>query len=169
MSGSAVGYMDGQMEMSKKIHGNSCKQFRDIEGEKWLCLGDFNSIMWSTEKKGGRDKPWHNMSRFRDIVRFCNLCDLGSRVILLRGQNGRTRDENVKERLDRALANASWKSTYPNFMIHHLPRYKSDHAPVTMDCEGNEERKGQHRQRRGFHFEHMWLQYPNFQEVVTGA
>lgn len=36
------------------------------------------------------------------------------------------------ERLDRALANDSWISSFPQCLVSHLPRIKLDHRPILL-------------------------------------
>ncbi|KAJ4822057.1 hypothetical protein Tsubulata_011510 [Turnera subulata] len=41
-------------------------------------------------------------------------------------------DFNVSKRLDRALANAEWRTTFDDASVYHLPRAKSNHAPLLI-------------------------------------
>jgi hypothetical protein len=43
----------------------------------WLCLGDFNEILFGCEKEGGQPRPAAQMERFRNILEECKLDDLG--------------------------------------------------------------------------------------------
>lgn len=43
----------------------------------WLCVGDFNEILKSHEKGGGRLRPFKQMQDFRAVVDECGLIDLG--------------------------------------------------------------------------------------------
>jgi hypothetical protein len=43
----------------------------------WLCVGDFNEILFSHEKQGGRDRSQIYMDWFREALEFCKLRDLG--------------------------------------------------------------------------------------------
>ena len=43
----------------------------------WVCIGDFNEILYRFEKQGGHPKPQVQMERFRDALNFCNLNDFG--------------------------------------------------------------------------------------------
>lgn len=40
-------------------------------------MGNYNEIMWSTEKKGGNNGAWNNMRQFKETTRYCGLIDLG--------------------------------------------------------------------------------------------
>ena len=43
----------------------------------WLCAGDFNEILKSHEKLGGRPRPLTQMQEFRDVIDECGFRDLG--------------------------------------------------------------------------------------------
>ncbi|CAN1182365.1 hypothetical protein LINPERHAP2_LOCUS35925 [Linum perenne] len=43
---------------------------------------------------------------------------------------------SFQECLDRGLASISWKSTFPEATIHHLPRLRSDHRPILVNFFG---------------------------------
>lgn len=136
-------------------------------GEPWLCTGDFNTIMWATEKKGGNPKNWLEMNNFRNTIAICNMSDLGFSGNRFTWSNGRGGAENILERLDRALASSEWKSLYPTYRVRHLPRFKSDHNPIVVDCSKNDESWGNPRKKgKRFRFEHMWIQHPNFTNLL---
>ena len=43
----------------------------------WLCRGDFNELLKSHEKLGGRLRPYGQMQKFREVLNECGLFDLG--------------------------------------------------------------------------------------------
>lgn len=92
-------------------------------GKPWICTGDFNEILWHEEKKGGSIKTEAAMGYFRDALYRCGLSDLGYNGMKFTWTNGRRGKENVMERLDRAVANRSWKERFPHTKVTHLPRY----------------------------------------------
>ena len=49
---------------------------RDI-GIPWLCLGDFNDILYNYEKKGGNIRAARKIKGFRMMIENCRLNDLG--------------------------------------------------------------------------------------------
>lgn len=89
-----------------------------------LCMGDFNEIMWSYEKTGDNQRPWKCMELFRNVARYCSLSDLGFSGSMFTWCNNRKGDQNIKEKLDRFLANDSWKSMYPSARVKHYRMYK---------------------------------------------
>lgn len=101
----------------------------------WLLVGDFNEIVASTEKKGGRPfwrERNHNMQRFIDQ---CNLIDLGFSGPGLTWTNFRDGRANVRKRLDRAISNRKWRLLFPEAQVVHLARTHSDHHPVLLEVE----------------------------------
>ena len=43
----------------------------------WVCMGDFNEIMYAKEKDGGGIRPEGQMRCFREVINRCRLRDLG--------------------------------------------------------------------------------------------
>lgn len=131
-------------------------------------MGDFNEVMWSFEKRGGNSKSWHSMKLFRDVVSHCGLLDLGFTGPSFTWSNGRQGESNIRERLDRTLANSAWKNRYKEIHVKHLPRYKSDHAPISIVSRTSSGAEaGPHTPKQwNFRFEHTWLHHPKFPDVV---
>ncbi|XP_057745491.1 uncharacterized protein LOC130963384 [Arachis stenosperma] len=65
------------------------------------------------------------------------------------------------------MANLGWKETFPETMIQHLIRYKSDHCPILLDLYGESKRRknSQHR----FRFEELWLINEDCDRIVEEA
>jgi hypothetical protein len=102
------------------------------------------------------------MQAFRDAIDDCNLMDMGYIGDKFTWQRG-----NIRERLDRALANEAWSDKFPDACLHHLDYYRSDHRPILMCFEEPvvEENRGPPVLR----FEARWLKEKNFMEIVQGA
>lgn len=43
----------------------------------WCCMGDFNELLHTEEKKGGRIMPHNQMQAFRDALDYCGFVDFG--------------------------------------------------------------------------------------------
>jgi hypothetical protein len=123
----------------------------------WLVLGDFNEILFSSEKEGGNPRPQGYMDAFRDALMDCGLEDLGFSGDAFTWKRGR-----IRERLDRAVANGEWMVMNPNVSVQHLDYIKSDHRPILVNTEAHVHH-GTSKQRR---FEARWLQEKGFQEKV---
>lgn len=127
----AENYETHKLELPRAIYKN-------IMGP-WICMGDFNEILWGREKRGGKLKSVRSMEFFRDTLTRCDLSDLGFTGQPYTWSNCRRGPENIVERLDRVLANFEWRQIYPMAHVYHLPRYKSDHNPIVLKCEGGQE------------------------------
>ena len=71
-------------------------------GEPWMCIGDFNAILYSTEKLSKRPPQQNQMDAFREALEGCQLEDLGFKGYPFTWNNKRPGEANTKLRLDRA-------------------------------------------------------------------
>ncbi|GMJ10267.1 hypothetical protein HRI_004695900 [Hibiscus trionum] len=76
------------------------------------------------------------MMGFRDMLEGCNLSDLGFNGVWYTWERGRLPETNVRERLDRAVANPSWWDMHQDYSVSHLPHSMSDHCPILIDTVG---------------------------------
>ncbi|WCJ39481.1 hypothetical protein M5689_020468 [Euphorbia peplus] len=102
----------------------------------WVCFGDFNEIMYSSEKYGGRCANDSMLNAFRSCLFECDLFDMGYEGALFTWDNGRAGDDNIRERMDRFVRTVEWDVMFPNSKVQHLARISSDHAPILLDSEG---------------------------------
>jgi hypothetical protein len=96
----------------------------------WVMLGDFNEILSNQEKEGGNLRPQRCMQQFRDALVDSELSDMG-----FMGEKFTWRRGRIREQLDRAVANQRWRDKFPLAMVVNEDFWKSDHRPVTVDCE----------------------------------
>jgi endonuclease/exonuclease/phosphatase (EEP) superfamily protein YafD len=73
------------------------------------------------------------MDRFRNVLTGCNLHDLGYKGARFTWTNCRQGGGFTKERLDRALANAEWRTLYQEVTVHILAARSSDHKPLLVE------------------------------------
>ncbi|KAH6783287.1 hypothetical protein C2S52_008246 [Perilla frutescens var. hirtella] len=74
----------------------------------WVCMGDFNEILYLHEKEGGLPRDHLKMLAFHNAISACNLEDLGFNGYRFTWTNGQSGTDNIQERLDRCLANQKW-------------------------------------------------------------
>lgn len=87
----------------------------------WLLIGDFNAIMSSNSKQGGKlydssSKP----SNFKLLFQTHGLSDLNFERPTFTWSNSRHGLANVQERLDRGIKNNLWLQLYPRAFVKHL-------------------------------------------------
>lgn len=104
-------------------------------GLPWICFGDYNEIMWTCEKMGGRTLS-QNHERF--LLNFMNrmeLVDLGYKGQVFTWSGRRGEGLLVQERLDRCLIDVAWQETWPCSVATHLPTIGLDHCPILLEIE----------------------------------
>ena len=104
----------------------------------WVCIGDFNEILFSEEKRGGRVRPHCQMQAFRDVLDVCGFMDLGFTGPEFTWQGVR-HGQVIWERLDRGVANYDWMAKFPTAAIRHLHCISSDHRPLLLMLNPNGE------------------------------
>ena len=69
-----------------------------------------------------------------------------------RGLEVNGRKASIKRRIDKGIANISWPLAFPKATISHLGAINSDHAPILLDTNPND-----NFSYRPFRFEAVWL------------
>jgi hypothetical protein len=127
-------------------------------------MGDFNSVLSSTEKSGGRSFGSSSQDDFADFMQFNALVDLGFFGNKFTWSNHRPGRANIRERLDRGLANQQWVHLFPNAVINHLTASQSDHCPILLSIEGSYQNIP-----KPFRFEAFWTRDKSSFSVVAEA
>ncbi|TYI36076.1 hypothetical protein ES332_A03G117300v1 [Gossypium tomentosum] len=86
-----------------------------------MIMGDFNAILSPNDKRSSFSVR-RRCSLFGDFVRSIELKDMGFRDPSFTWQRGGT-----FERLDQALANDGWVTSFSNCLVSHSSRIKFDH------------------------------------------
>lgn len=79
--------------------------------------------------------------------------DIGFNDNAFTWKNGQQGNTNIKERIDKCLANQQWRTLFPNVAILYIPSIASYHLPLLLNTEGFG-----HISLRPFKFEEMWIQ-----------
>lgn len=61
--------------------------------------------------------------------------DLGFRGDPYTWTNNHMGQDNIQERLDRAIATQHWRTSNPHAVVTHLPWIASDHAPILLQVK----------------------------------
>ncbi|XP_074283621.1 uncharacterized protein LOC141608158 [Silene latifolia] len=128
----------------------------------WVCIGDYNEILFSTEMKGGSRPQWQ-MNNFRAAVDECGLKDISREGYQFSWDNGQSREANRQCMLDRAMSSSSWTDMLPYARLIYLEREWLDHAPIKLVLD---HRRRETYRQRGFKFEQMWVGEEGCAEAV---
>ena len=101
---------------------------------------------------------------FYDFVQTNALVDLGFVGNNFTWSNHRYGRANIKERLDRGLANQGWMFLFPNSLISHFLVANSDHCPILLSTSGSYQNL-----HKPFRFEAFWTRDQASHSVVAEA
>jgi exonuclease III len=126
-----------------------------------LVMGDFNEILFSS--------PQSCMDKFREALEECSLDDLGFSGDMFTWRNNRhTSKHYIRERLDRVVGDVEWCMKFPNFKVRNGDPKHSDHRPVIVSMEVDEQR-GMGGGGSCFRFKASWMEEENCEIIVENA
>ncbi|XP_074271629.1 uncharacterized protein LOC141595561 [Silene latifolia] len=134
--------------------------------DPWVCIEDFNEILFAMEMKGGSHAQWQ-MNNFRETVDDCGLHDMDFEGYAFTYDNGQAEKDNRQSRLDRALCNEAWSNCFPRAKLIHLDREWSDHAPIKLLLNRRDERES--RGQRLFRFEQIWVGEEGCEDTIRNT
>lgn len=105
------------------------------------------------------------MFAFRTTLANCDLMDLGFTGRWYTWERGRFAENNIRERLDRGVANQTWWDCFPNFTVTHFFHSISDHCSILINSKGSNlacYRVG----RRQFRFNAKWCLEEDCEEII---
>ncbi|GMI69890.1 hypothetical protein HRI_000658300 [Hibiscus trionum] len=126
----------------------------DMPDMPWLVIGDFNELLLASEKQGGRLRSESQMNGFRMDLTDCNLEDIGYNGIWYTWEWGRLSSNNIRERLDRGVANPAWLTLFTDYHLDHLVHSFSNHCPLLLTTSSSDQTR---KQMHHFRFEAAWL------------
>ncbi|TYJ37181.1 hypothetical protein E1A91_A05G359000v1, partial [Gossypium mustelinum] len=87
----------------------------------WMLCGDFNKIMYYFEKKKGLPRDKRRIELFQTVLKECQLVDVGYSRPWFTWEKENLPETNIRERLDRGMANDGMMTLFPNMRVLHLP------------------------------------------------
>ncbi|XP_016676453.1 uncharacterized protein [Gossypium hirsutum] len=110
-----TGFYGSLVEQDRKESWDLLRHLKRGNNRPWLITGDFNEILFSYEKQGGRVKEKRQMTAFREVLEECEINNLGFFGQWFTWEMGRLMTNNIRERLDRGVANPKWWDLFPGF------------------------------------------------------
>ncbi|KAL7229373.1 hypothetical protein ACSBR2_007973 [Camellia fascicularis] len=100
----------------------------------WVCIGDLNEIGLIGEKEGGSKCRMNQLQFFLELLSYCELLDLKFKGSQFTWSNNQRGSDNVRKRLDRAVANKKWRTLFPLAQVFYRLQIGSDHCPLVVNC-----------------------------------
>ncbi|XP_042944707.1 uncharacterized protein LOC122278595 [Carya illinoinensis] len=154
-------------EPDGRKRSDSWKFFTLLKPERnigWGVIGDFNELVSQDEKVGGRQRLENQMKDFREALEDGGLYDMGWRGDKFTWSNKHADETFTKERLDRVVVNAKWKSSFRESWVEVLAARCSDHRPLLW-CMYQTRNNGI-RRRKVFRYEASWALEEECNEVL---
>nr|XP_025692428.1 uncharacterized protein LOC112794656 [Arachis hypogaea] len=126
----------------------------------WCVGGDFNCVL-SLADTGGTSTLSRDHARFSNCLFECGLQDIG-----FQGQPFTWQRGSIRRRLDRYVANTSWVQRFNHAVVKHLPKLKSDHAPLLLDLRSS---KYPGSSTRPFRFIAAWMTHNDFNNLLRSS
>ena len=130
----------------------------------WLCLGDFNEVLFAEEHFGVREREDWQMAAFGEVAADCRLSDLGFHGLPYTWDNRQEAERNVKAHLDRALGDENFLEMLGDSEVYHIPLAESDHCGLLVEVR--ERIPAGSRCHRGkakpFRYENMWKSHGEY-------
>ncbi|XP_042483651.1 uncharacterized protein LOC122064021 [Macadamia integrifolia] len=98
------------------------------------------------------------------MINSCKLLDLGSHGSPYTWNSRCHGGVDIRIKLDRTLANASWRTHFENAVVFIHLAVSSNHNPLLIDTDG-----GKSGGSQPFQFESMWLRHPKCKQIVSQA
>ncbi|XP_017636142.1 uncharacterized protein LOC108478216 [Gossypium arboreum] len=127
------GFYGSPYIQNKNVSWNLLRNLGKESDHPWLVGGDFNEIMYSFENSGGQQREEKMMEAFREVLEECHLTDVGYTGVWFTWERGNMAETNIRERLDRDVANEKWIKLFPRGNVHHLTSSLSDHCPLLIN------------------------------------
>ncbi|XP_028091500.1 uncharacterized protein LOC114291824 [Camellia sinensis] len=150
---------------SRRLLWENLTFLADSHNTRWLIMGDFNELLTSVDKFGGRPINLSRALKFKECMDHCGMLDLGFSGPKFTWTNLRNTGALIRERLDRAWNNHDWQLLFPETKILHLPCIHSDHCPILL----NTHPLPSNNVNRPFRFETIWFSDPSLFSVVRDS
>lgn len=95
------------------------KCLKDLSSILWCCMWNFNEIISYGDKVGGSERHRQTMVDFRECLYGCELRDLPFVGDKFTWNNGQGSLGNIRERIDKVVADFSWVDLFPSFEVRH--------------------------------------------------
>ncbi|XP_021853803.2 uncharacterized protein [Spinacia oleracea] len=148
-------------------HGMRQELWRDLSllntQGPWILCGDFNCVM-AVDERIGCPVRHAEIVDINNCMHLCGMEDVKCVGNLYTWNNKQQGHDRVFSKLDRVLANQSWKGCYPTTEVCFMPEGQFDHSPGLLTIYP---RIG--GGRKPFKYFTMWKSSPVFNDTIQAA
>ncbi|KAF9622284.1 hypothetical protein IFM89_031087 [Coptis chinensis] len=150
-----VSFIYGNLVAHKRIAvWNYLRDLRNVLSGPWL-------ITSLSEKEGGNPTPSRYIDDFVSLMEDLEMVDLGYHGPAFTWLNNRLEAANIRERIDRVVANAEWLNLFPLVYVDHVTTLSSDHVALAVYVYGKIDYGP-----KPFRFHEMWTKDPSCMDVI---
>lgn len=136
----------------------------------WIIGGDFNEILYDSEKCGGIPRASHLINNFRSTLSLNKLSSLNSTGPRFTWTNNIKHCENIVARLDRFVADDTWRLNFSNFKATNLDFYSSDHRAIYINTSPSPILFNHSPVlQKSFFFEHKWILEDEYASLIRDS
>ncbi|CAH9078478.1 unnamed protein product [Cuscuta europaea] len=129
----------------------------------WLVMGDFNDIMFASDKRGRIPHPPWLLRGFRETVWASGLRNFSFQGCQFTWERRRGTPNLVEEKLDKILVSESWLDVFGATVTESLEGAPSEHLALYIKLLPTQN----FCRRRNFKFENVWLREADCREIVA--
>lgn len=144
----------------RKIFWATLRDLHQLNHKPWICSGDFNEILHTTDKDGGKKHSRNLTQAFKTFLTQKNMEELPQEGCRFTCCNNR-RIGTIQEKLDRCVANWEWRRSFPYAIVTALVPISSDHSLLIIDTSPSA-----HRSQKSFKFEPFWSEHKDFEDII---
>ncbi|XP_058722236.1 uncharacterized protein LOC131594157 [Vicia villosa] len=153
-------YVMNQLEHRQKLW----KDIEDIQCNQqgpWCIIGDFNNVVTSNDKIGGRQVQEHEYKDLCSMMERTGLYEMDSTGDHFTWTN-KQRDNAIYSRIDRILGNIDWHQQHMDFTLHIMSPSVFDHAMLCL-----KENQLSRIQRKHFKFRNCLVEMEGYSNTVA--
>ncbi|XP_019254007.1 PREDICTED: uncharacterized protein LOC109232716 [Nicotiana attenuata] len=128
-----------------------------LQKEAWILMGDYNAILHYDDRIKGNPVQEYEVADFKKFMMDTNMMKLKTN-----GKRYTWTNNHVLSKIDWALMNSEWMTTWTHVEATALDPHFSDHSPLAIEV-GGRGIKG----ARPFKFFNHLAQHPDFISIVT--
>ncbi|KAF9587816.1 hypothetical protein IFM89_005820 [Coptis chinensis] len=87
-------------------------------------------------RKGGNPIPPRHLDDFVSLINDLDMTDFGFSGPSFTWSNHKIGEANIRERLDRVIANVEWLDIFPMACVSHIATSSSDHVALVLHMTG---------------------------------